>query len=148
MNVVRGCKWLVVLAVMMLMPLTVHAGVDYCSTDPILKVNGQLQNILVGVPGDMIQYISGPVEVSVIHPGGVGAEIVFIDNSLFEYRVTLKAGAAWSTTKTNYLKVGVVVPTASGAPNFPVQLIVENSLQRIEVIGSSRSTTDAQLRLN
>jgi hypothetical protein len=148
MKVIRVCKWLVVVAVMMLMPLTVHAGVDYCSTDPILNVNGELQNILVGVPGNMLQYINGPVEVSVIHPSGVPAEIVFIDNSLFEYRVTLKAGTAWSTTKTNYLKVGIVVPTVSGAPNFPVQLIVENSLQRIEVIGNSRSTTDAQLRLN
>jgi hypothetical protein len=143
----RWMRLLLLVAVLLVLPLSVQAGVDFCSTDPIVLINGQQYNIIVGVPKGNVKDVSGPVRVNIVHPSGVPAQIVFIDTSVFEYKVKLNASGGYIPGGSNDIRVNVDVPTVIGTQSFPVQVVVQSPWENKTLIGDSKTTTTLKMKL-
>ncbi len=67
------------LVALMLFALPASAGREWCEKDPIVLLNGARVQILVAVPAEDQDLVSGPVHVTVATPEGTERVLVFTD---------------------------------------------------------------------
>lgn len=71
----------VVLALLGLLVATfpAQAGLGWCLSDPVVELNGTQVQILVALPDNLADAVSGPITVNVFTPARVDREVVFTD---------------------------------------------------------------------
>ena len=57
-----------------------HAHFAWCMSDPILSIDGNEVNVLIGVPGGMEGLVKGPVHVKVYVPSNVETYVISTDD--------------------------------------------------------------------
>jgi hypothetical protein len=143
--------WISVVALLVVLTLVPHpadAGVDFCQSDPIVDINGQIVNVLVSVPRANLGDIKGKVRVTIEHPDKVPTRLVDVDNSLFVYDVKLKRGDRWRDDKPNVVKVKVKVDNEKEVADFPIMVEVRGDLGRTIKMGRSGKSFTVEHRLN
>lgn len=55
------------------------AGVNWCRSDPIVRLNGTDVQILVAVPEEFVKFVNGPIHVKIKAPKDVEREIIMTD---------------------------------------------------------------------
>jgi hypothetical protein len=113
------CATLAMLALIGQSPVSAEAGVDYCASDPIIDIGRTRLNILVGIRNGRLDDITGDVLVEVEVPQGAPrTRIVFVDQSLFKQRVTIKQATdrVWVPGERNPIKIRVFVPGQGAIP--------------------------------
>ena len=112
------------------------AGHVWCARDPVIKVNGQVVDVLVSSYTEMNASASGPVELVITVPSGATVNVLATDTGFgFGYTVTLKTSSALSATATStQLRVEVYAPSNDGT--LPVKIDVKP-----RSVGLVRATT-------
>ncbi len=94
------------------------AGVSWCRADPIVEIEGNRVQILVGVPAEYTHMVNGPIHTDLKIPSGLAKRVIFTDEGFNGHgeRVTWGTleGAVKLTVKVpingNLLAVGETVP--------------------------------------
>jgi hypothetical protein len=119
-------KWVAVAMmalVVLVAPLAIKAGVDYCWGDPIYQVGPDQVNVNVGIPRAKIPTLLGPVKVVLEVPMGTPARIIFVATEPFveEAAIVYLPTTKWNPSGTNTVNVKVLV---AAAESFPVEVHV------------------------
>jgi len=56
-----------------------YAGVHWCKTDPVVRLDGTLVDITVSIPAEYLFAVDGPTEIVVRTPEGVERELILND---------------------------------------------------------------------
>jgi hypothetical protein len=101
------------------------AGRVWCSRDPVIKVNGQVVDVLVSSYTEMNASANGPVQLIVTVPVGSSASVLATDNGFgYGYSVTIKTSSALTmTSKSTHVRVEVYTPAADAT--LPVKIDVK-----------------------
>jgi hypothetical protein len=112
------------------------AGRVWCSRDPVIKVNGQVVDVLVSSYAEMNASATGPVQFVVTVPVGSSATVLATDKGFgYGYSVTVKTSSALTkTAKSTQVRVEVYVPSVDGT--LPVKIDVKP-----RSVGLVRATT-------
>jgi hypothetical protein len=116
------------------LPFQAEAGVDFCNSDPLIKIGSKMVSIKVGVDKNRLPDIDGTVHVVVHVPEGTPTNVVYVSQLYFPQAVRIQTipGLTWDPNGRNTIQVKALVPGLG--PNFATRLEVSSS-------GSPRSTT-------
>jgi hypothetical protein len=101
------------------------AGRVWCSRDPVIKVNGQVVDVLVSSYTEMNASANGPVMLVITVPVGSTASVLATDNGFgYGYSVTVKTSSTLTkTAKSTQVRVEVYAPAADAT--LPVKIDVK-----------------------
>ena len=137
------------LTALLVAPQSARAGVTWCRSDPVVRLNGTLVDVQIAIPVEYQLRVIGPTRFEIQTPKGIsrslylsdpgfnlqGIEVVFVTNQALKVD-----GQRFQT------KVKVTVPIdKTGLPagtTIPAELTVfpHNSLQPVIVMGTSDLT--------
>lgn len=60
--------------------LPAEAGLEWCPRDPIVRLNGTTVQILVAIPQQYVEHVTGPTVVEITTPKGTNRELLFTDD--------------------------------------------------------------------
>lgn len=83
---------LVLLIPLLLLALPAHAEVEWCKSDPVIRLNGTLVQIWVAIPAEYQALVDGPVEFEIRTPKGVVRELVSTDDGFNGYGEVVRFG--------------------------------------------------------
>lgn len=110
--------------------LPAAAGRQWCAKDPIVALNGHEVQILVAVPDEMQDAVTGPVNVIVKTPAGVTRELIFTDSGFNGFGETVTFGT----------RVGAVAADGSFEAQIRVSIPVDLSIlagRNIDITGDT-----------
>jgi hypothetical protein len=101
------------------------AGRVWCSSDPVIKVNGQAVDVLVSSYSEMNTSATGPVQFVVTVPVGSSASVLATDNGFgYGYSVTVRTSSTLKKTATStQVRIEVYAPSVDGS--LPVKIDVK-----------------------
>lgn len=101
------------------------AGRVWCSRDPVIKVNGQVVDVLVSSYTEMNASATGPLQFVVSVPVGSSASVLATDKGFgYGYSVTVKTSSALTKTATStQVRVEVYAPSVDAT--LPVKIDVK-----------------------
>jgi hypothetical protein len=113
------------LVALLLSAAPASAGRVWCSVDPVIKVNGQVVDVLVSSYADMNASATGPLQFVVTVPVGSSARVLATDKGFgYGYRVTVKTSSALvRTAKSTPVRVEVYAPAANST--LPVKVDIK-----------------------
>lgn len=139
------------LLAVLLFAVPAGAGLTWCKSDPIVRLNGTEVQIWVAIPEEYQAYVNGPIDVEVATPKAVTREVVFTDEGFNghgeEVRFTDLKGPVMHKTFPVVIRVKVPIDRASLGSNvtIPVQVeIVPDNAAAIIVSGTT-NLTEAKL---
>jgi hypothetical protein len=98
------------------------AGIGWCRTDPVLKINGKTYHIYVSGPSDLLTASTGPIRLKVTVGGSVRVSLSEPDAGFGDgWSFSLSVSSGLTTLPGPYyeLKASVYVP-ATG--NYPIRV--------------------------
>jgi hypothetical protein len=133
-------RWFWLMAVLALVltlgavPILAEAGVDFCNSDPLVKIGSKMVSIKVGVDKTRLADVDGIVQVVVVVPRGAPTTVVYVSQLYFAQvaHVQTNPDLAWNDSGPNTIEVKALVPGAE--PRFATRLEVSSA-------GSRRTTT-------
>ena len=101
------------------------AGRVWCSRDPVIKVNGQVVDVLVSSYTEMNASANGPLQFVVTVPAGTSTSVLATDNGFgYGYSVTVKTSSSLTkNAKSTQVRVEVYAPAADAT--LPVKIDVK-----------------------
>lgn len=122
--------------VAIVLPTPSYAGLEFCSTDPIFKVDGKTVRVLVNLAPASLRQADWPepIEVELTAPEGTNPRVVATPGPL-----PVKASA--EEEDQGYVKVEIEVPEVDGYQEMQVVVVV-NGRQV-----ASGTTTDREIEL-
>lgn len=111
-----------VLSGVLLAPLEVVAGRQWCKTDPVVLIDGQLADILVMVPLEQLQEVDGATEIILTIPDASEAAMVSpgVGFGYGEKLSIVKSPLLSRTADWTEVKIEVLVPGTN--PLLPVRV--------------------------
>jgi hypothetical protein len=112
------------------------AGRVWCSRDPVIKVNGQVVDVLVSSYSEMNASATGPIQFVVTVPVGSTASVLATDKGFgYGYSVSVKTSSTLTkAAKSTQVRVEVYAPAADAT--LPVKIDVKP-----RSVGTVRATT-------
>ena len=98
---------------------------QWCRTDPIVRIDGQIAHVLVSVPREARDLTTGPIELVIAVPAGVDAELIAANMGFgYGYVVTFVPSDALATGPAGTaVEVSAVVPTLDGTIPVLVEFV-------------------------
>ena len=140
----------VFLAALLALPQQVHAGITWCKSDPVVRLNGTLVDVQIAIPLEYQLLVNGPTRFEIQTPGSVtralylsdpglnlqGIQVDFVTNQALkvngkQFQTRIKVTVPIDKTR---LPVGAVVPAE-------LTVLPLNQLQPVIVMGTSDLTT-------
>ena len=125
--------------VLLALALTTHgalAGISWCRTDPIVRINGERVNIFVNSDEAILKQATGPTQVVVTVPLGVSTELIATDPGFgFGEVVSFTTSPYLRVTDSGRVNVVVSAYVPAVGPSLPVQ---------VEVVPASGTATTLQ----
>src|ERR687894_340138 len=75
----RRSAGLILLLAMFALVTPAQAGLVWCKGDPIVKLNGTLLDISIGIPAEYVLLVNGPVEYEIQTPPEVARQLILAD---------------------------------------------------------------------
>lgn len=140
----------VFLAALLALPQQAHAGITWCRSDPVFRLNGTLVDVQIAIPLEYQLLVNGPTRFVIETPRSVTRALYLSDPGLnlqgiqvdFVTNQALKVDGQQFQTR---IKVTVPIDTTQLPPGMvvPAELTVLplNQLQPVVVMGTSDLTT-------
>jgi hypothetical protein len=113
---------LIALLALLIVAAPASAGVAWCSRDPVLKVNGQVVDVLVSSYTGMTASANGPLRLTVTVPSGVSASVIASDNGFgYGYTISVKTSTTLKASSTS-IPVRVEVYAPAKDSTLPVKV--------------------------
>ena len=90
-----------------------NAGLVWCKTDPIVRLNGQTVQVLVSIPDTYVSRVDGPTRVEIKTPQQVKRELLFVDDGFNGHGEDFSfsdIGDGYGTATGYRIKIKVTVP--------------------------------------
>jgi hypothetical protein len=116
------------------------AGVSWCRSDPIVRIQGYTAQILVGVPEQYAPLVDGPIDVRIDIPLSFSREVVMTDAGFNGYGETVRWGTSY-----NQIRLVVTVPVdesqLAAGEVVPVEVTINTPFGNGVIYGTSSQTT-------
>ncbi len=122
-----------------------QAGLIWCQGDPVVSLNGTEVQIVVSIPEDKQQLVTGPIEVDIAIPNSVSRELIFTDSGFNGYGETVTFSEL-NTIELGDLfltKISARIPVSSRGSNIPVQMTITPSNGKTLTVMGTANRTDA-----
>lgn len=73
------------LLAMLVLAMPALAGRRWCAKDPIVSLNGTQVQMWVAIPEEYVQYVNGPIKMTISTPASVDREVIFLDEGFNGY---------------------------------------------------------------
>jgi hypothetical protein len=73
------------LLALLVLAMPALAGRAWCAKDPIVSLNGTQVQMWVAIPEEYVQYVSGPIKMTISTPASVDREVIFLDEGFNGY---------------------------------------------------------------
>ncbi|CCF84899.1 hypothetical protein [Nitrolancea hollandica] len=124
-----------------------QAGLIWCQGDPVVSLNGTEVQIVVSIPEDKQQLVTGPIEVDIATPNSVNREVISTDDGFNGYGETV----SFSNLKTPAIgnlfitQISAHIPVSSNGSAIPVQMTITPSNGRTMTVRGTADGTNAVL---
>lgn len=117
-------SFLVGLLALMCFVTPAAAGRVWCRADPVIKVDGQIVDILVSSYNEMRTAQTGPIVIVITLPPGTSADVLATDDGFGAgYAITIQqSNSMKKTTSTTSIQVAVFAPATSSALPVAVEV--------------------------
>jgi hypothetical protein len=122
-----------------------QAGLIWCQGDPVVSLNGTEVQIVVSIPEDKQQFVTGPIEVDIATPSSVNRELISTDSGFNGYGETV----SFSNLNTPKIgdrfltKISARIPVSSNGSAIPVQMTITPSNGRTMTVHGMANRTNA-----
>jgi len=73
------------LLALLILAVPALAGRNWCAKDPIVSLNGTQVQMWVAIPEEYVQYVNGPIRMTISTPASVDREVIFLDEGFNGY---------------------------------------------------------------
>lgn len=141
----RVMPFVVAFLLLALLVFPAQAGLIWCQADPVVELDGTNVQIVVSIPEDKQQLVTGAIEVDIATPGTVSRELISTDGGFNSY------GEQVSFSDLNIMKFGdffvtkvsAHVPVSSDGSEIPVRMTITPSNGRTWTVQGTADQTNA-----
>jgi hypothetical protein len=128
------------LLALMVFAAPASAGVSWCRSDPIVRIQGYTAQILVGVPAQYVSLVDGPIDVRIDIPSTFSREVVMTDAGFNGYGERVRWGTSYNQVR---LVVTVPIDESRLGPGeiVPVEVTINTPFGNGVIYGDSTQTT-------
>jgi hypothetical protein len=126
-----------------------YAGVSWCRTDPVVRLDGKQVQILVGIPEQYQTLVNGPTEIELRTPKGLPRELLYLDegfNGMGEDFSFGNLSNDYMDHDSFWIKLEVRVPIQT-SDTVPVQVEVIQENGQVSVFYGTHKETEFMMEL-
>lgn len=141
----RVMPFVIAFLLLVLIVFPAQAGLIWCQGDPVVSLDGTEVQIVLSIPEDKQDLVTGPIEVDIATPGSVSRELISTDSGFNGYGETV------SFSELNMPKIGGLfltqisahIPVSSNSSAIPVRMTITPDNGRTITVSGTANRTNA-----
>ncbi len=141
----RVMPFVIAFLLMGLIVFPAQAGWIWCQGDPVVSLDGTEVQIVVSIPQDKQDLVTGPIEVDIATPNSVNRELISTDSGFNDFGETV----SFSNLKVPKIgdrfltKISASIPVSTNGSTIPVQMTITPSNGRTMTVHGTANGTNA-----
>ncbi len=141
----RVMPFVIAFLLMGLIVFPAQAGWIWCQGDPVVSLDGTKVQIVVSIPQDKQDLVTGPIEVDIATPNSVNRELISTDSGFNDFGETV----SFSNLKVPKIgdrfltKISASIPVSTNGSTIPVQMTITPSNGRTMTVHGTANGTNA-----